>query len=670
MATQDRLPEVMSVLERERKKLAERRKKYENNVTQDNQRHSMLHKTKASAALRLEESIQNNKVLHQRMKRNVEKNINKTLLPKRPSNNKPITAGVRPAQHRNKHTVEQLDQDYKTGFPSQGRLNIKRDLELLKEKYKKEFPEGTPIVVACELGRLEDLKVFVAGHDVAGTGVSVKEMLEEVGKDSWGKDKTPLQAAIFSEPVIDYLFEILLDGATDMKTLDNVYKKQFPKGTPIVVACEKGRLDDLKLFVAGHDVDGTGVSVKQLLEEVGTDSNGWQRNTLMAAAYYESHKVLVQLLDYGVDPSITDSYGCNALHISARGNEESTRCIETLLKKMPLESINKETNGTEYTPLDYAYDEDNLSPIKNDIAQLIRQHGGKANKHDRNGKYVGYVLGKGDLIHFLLDTSLGGATDMKTLDNVYKEHIPKGTPIVVACELGRLEDLKVFVAGHDVAGTGVSVKEMLEEVGKDSWGKDKTPLQAAIFSEPVIDYLFEILLDGATDMKTLDNVYKKQFPKGTPIVVACEKGRLDDLKLFVAGHDVDGTGVSVKQLLEEVGTDSNGWQRNTLMAAAYYESHKVLVQLLDYGVDPSITDSYGCNALHISARGNEESTRCIETLLKKMPLESINKETNGTEYTPLDYAYDEDNLSPIKNDIAQLIRQHGGKANLYYQLNW
>ena len=165
------------------------------------------------------------------------------------------------------------------------------------------------------------------------------------------------------------------------------------EGTPIVVMCEKGRLEDLKVFVAGHDVERTGVSVKKLLEEVGTDSNGYERNTLMAAARYERPEVLVQLLDYGVDPSITDSEGLNALHWSARWNEKSTRCVESLLKKMPLESINKNKYGG-LTPLDCAY-RYNGSPIKNDIVQLIRQHGGKANWYDRNGEKLGE--GKGDL---------------------------------------------------------------------------------------------------------------------------------------------------------------------------------------------------------------------------------------------------------------------------------
>ena len=82
----------------------------------------------------------------------------------------------------------------------------------------------------------------------------------------------------------------------------------------------------------------------------------------------------------------------NALHLSAYDNKKSTRITESLLKKMPLESINKK-NITGKTPLDNAYR--NGSPIKNDIRQLIRQHGGKANRHDRNGKEVEY--GKGDL---------------------------------------------------------------------------------------------------------------------------------------------------------------------------------------------------------------------------------------------------------------------------------
>ena len=49
-------------------------------------------------------------------------------------------------------------------------------VEELKEKYKQEFPNGTPRVVASGKGRMDDVKTFVnAGMDV-----------NEVGKDSDG----------------------------------------------------------------------------------------------------------------------------------------------------------------------------------------------------------------------------------------------------------------------------------------------------------------------------------------------------------------------------------------------------------------------------------------------------------------------------------------------------
>ena len=35
----------------------------------------------------------------------------------------------------------------------------------LNEKYKKEFPKGTPLVCACEKGRFEDVKLLITGYN-------------------------------------------------------------------------------------------------------------------------------------------------------------------------------------------------------------------------------------------------------------------------------------------------------------------------------------------------------------------------------------------------------------------------------------------------------------------------------------------------------------------------
>ena len=55
--------------------------------------------------------------------------------------------------------------------------------------------------------------------------------------------------------------------------------------------------------------------------------------------------------------------------------------------------INKK-NWFGSAPLDRAYNYNN-SPIKQEIIDLIRSKGGKANKYDENGRFVGE--GNGDL---------------------------------------------------------------------------------------------------------------------------------------------------------------------------------------------------------------------------------------------------------------------------------
>ena len=56
----------------------------------------------------------------------------------------------------------------------------------------------------------------------------------------------------------------------------------------------------------------------------------------------------------------------------------------------------KRRGGGGNTPVDLAYQYNN-SPIKQEIIDLIRSKGGKANYYDENGRLVGY--GNGDLNH-------------------------------------------------------------------------------------------------------------------------------------------------------------------------------------------------------------------------------------------------------------------------------
>ncbi len=294
-------------------------------------------------------------------------------------------------KNRNDDTLYQLCKDIQHQF----KIQLANELKI---KYKKEFPKGTPLVVACEKGRFEDVKLLITGrNDGNGSNgnnnnnMTLKEYVIQEGKSSYGYGWTPLGAAA-DQAIIDYLFSILLDGITrNTNTLTDLYKNAFPNGTPIVCACEKGRFEDVKLLITGYnDVNGSNgnnnnnMTLKEYVNQEGKSSgggDGWAPLTI--AAQYEHFQIVKYLIEQGeADPNIADRYGVNALHLAAGNNKKDTKLIELLLTNMSLTNINK--NGAGDTPLDWAYDY-NKSPIKQKIIDLIRSKGGKSEYHEGEG---------------------------------------------------------------------------------------------------------------------------------------------------------------------------------------------------------------------------------------------------------------------------------------------
>ena len=168
--------------------------------------------------------------------------------------------------------------------------------------------------------------------------------------------------------------------------------------------------------------------------------------------------------------------------------------------------------------------------------------------------------------------------------------------------------------------------------------------------------------------------YEEEFPKGTPLLVACEKGRFEDVKLLITGYnDVNGSNgnnnnnMTLKEYVSQVGKRSDGYDRTPLMAAAYEEHFQIVKYLIEQGeADPNIATSGGSNALHNAASNNKKDTELIELLLTHMTLNSINKKDRWGG-TPLDWAY-KYNKSPIQQKIIDLIRSKGGKRWMYFNI--
>ena len=163
----------------------------------------------------------------------------------------------------------------------------------------------------------------------------------------------------------------------------------------LVCACEKGRLDDVKLLITNYDVNASNsMALKEMVNQVGRISEGNEYTPLMAAAKNEHlHVVQLGIEQCEVDPNIANSNGLNALHYAAEFNRTNTETIKVLLINMSLDSINKKTSLGD-TPLDMAYWH-NDSRIRGKIIALIRSKGGKANYHSKCGRFVG--AGNGDL---------------------------------------------------------------------------------------------------------------------------------------------------------------------------------------------------------------------------------------------------------------------------------
>lgn len=210
---------------------------------------------------------------------------------------------------------------------------------------------------------------------------------------------------------------ILSHPARRLYLLIERYQREFPRGTgyergdeiptPIVCACQYGRMDDVELFMSLHpfhkyitnrDVNGyrDDMTLKDMVNQVGRSSEGYEWTPLEAAAWSEHFHVVQYLIEQGeADPNIADSDGMNALHKAAECNRTNTELIQFLLNHLPLDSINKRaTIRDRFTPTDLAY-YFNHSPSRHEIIALLRSKGGKANCHDVNGRNVG--AGNGDL---------------------------------------------------------------------------------------------------------------------------------------------------------------------------------------------------------------------------------------------------------------------------------
>ena len=141
-------------------------------------------------------------------------------------------------------------------------------------------------------------------------------------------------------------------------------------------------------------------------------------------------------------------------------------------------------------------------------------------------------------------------------------------------------------------------------------------------------------------------------------------GRLSDVKLFLRLHTFSTEIQTLKDIVNKDGKRSDCIERTPLGVAAENEHTDVVRYLLEHGkADPTIPDRYGQLPLHRAVWSNKKNTDCIQLLLNHMSTTSINQKTGYGKFTPLTLATR--NESPIKQDMIDILRLHGGNLSGY-----
>ena len=147
--------------------------------------------------------------------------------------------------------------------------------------------------------------------------------------------------------------------------------------------------------------------------------------------------------------------------------------------------------------------------------------------------------------------------------------------------------------------------------------------------------------------------YKKEFPKGDPLICACEKNRIEDvenmIKILLETNN--------KNVINNEGKTSQGISFTPLGIAARKGYLNIVQLLIENGVDSSICSKRDkWNVLHIAAYYSKKSSNVVEYLLKHLPEKVINQQDVGGE-TPLDNAYS--NPYRVKDEIVKCMIKYG-----------
>jgi ankyrin repeat protein len=168
--------------------------------------------------------------------------------------------------------------------------------------------------------------------------------------------------------------------------------------------------------------------------------------------------------------------------------------------------------------------------------------------------------------------------------------------------------------------------------------------------------------------KYLTNKYYKIKSNGTPFVIACEMGNINDVKLFIINHSIEISGIKLDDMVNQLGISCYEDNVTPLMEAINNNNYEVIKYLIDNcNIDTSITDDNGSIFLHCLPFYSFDKN-VLKYLFDKTDYKSYINQMNNYLDTPLDCIYKSFEYKRIEEckkdlDLINFLRSYGAKVN-------
>eukprot|EP00942_MAST-04A_sp_MAST-4A-sp1_P004842 g4842.t1 len=214
-------------------------------------------------------------------------------------------------------------------------------VNVLVKKYCTENSNGTPLILACRYGNIDDVRTFISNHDINESGVTLQQLVNQ--EQEYDHETALVVAGEYeNDDIVDYLVDSAYKNTALNTLMKAHYKGVDQRMNPLIYACQYGNLNNVKIMMANHDAKESGMTLKEMANQLGKRGDGYERTPLMIAARNEHFQLVQYLIEQGeADLTITTKYDrYNALTLAARYNENNTNIIQFLLENMSPNDIN------------------------------------------------------------------------------------------------------------------------------------------------------------------------------------------------------------------------------------------------------------------------------------------------------------------------------------------